>query len=304
MRHGNNSPRRSNGRNRLSARALTPRSASPTARPVNFQEVIEQGETAAEKIDLDEAATRQLIDQQLRDRGWEADTQQLRYAAGARPAKGRDMAIAEWPTEERAGRLRPVRRDDLHRRRRGEAQAQECLGASIRRSDIRGAFPLRPGSAAGGPWDAFRVPFLFAANGRPYLKQIETESGIWFRDARKATNHRRALVDWPTPEGLKGQLEIDRDAAQAALKAQPFEFGFPLRPYQQRAIEEVETGSGSRPSRRCCSPWRPAPARPSSRSPCSIGLLAAKRFRRVCFVVDRSALGQSGRRRIRDDAES
>ena len=27
----------------------------------------------------------------------------------------------------------------------------------------------------------------------PYLKQIETESGIWFRDARKVTNQRRAL---------------------------------------------------------------------------------------------------------------
>jgi hypothetical protein len=30
----------------------------------------------------------------------------------------------------------------------------------------------------------FRVPFLFATNGRPYLKQVETQSGIWFRDAR------------------------------------------------------------------------------------------------------------------------
>ncbi|MGA7385884.1 MAG: type I restriction-modification system endonuclease, partial [Methylocella sp.] len=66
------------------------------ARPVNFQQVIEQGETAAQKIDLDEAATRQIVDQQLRDRGWEADTQKLTYAAGARPAKGRAMALAEW----------------------------------------------------------------------------------------------------------------------------------------------------------------------------------------------------------------
>jgi type I restriction enzyme R subunit len=67
--------------------------------PVNFQEVIEQGEIAAQKVDLDEAATRQIVDQQLRDRGWEADTQKLTYAAGARPAKGRAMALAEWPTE-------------------------------------------------------------------------------------------------------------------------------------------------------------------------------------------------------------
>jgi hypothetical protein len=69
------------------------------ARPVNFQEFIEEGETAAQKIDLDEAATRRIVDQQLRDRGWEADTQKLIYAAGARPAKGRATALAEWPTE-------------------------------------------------------------------------------------------------------------------------------------------------------------------------------------------------------------
>jgi hypothetical protein len=31
---------------------------------------------------------------------------------------------------------------------------------------------------AGGPWGNHKVPFVFAANGRSYLKQIETESGI------------------------------------------------------------------------------------------------------------------------------
>ena len=41
------------------------------------------------------------------------------------------------------------------------------------------------------------VPFVFATNSRAYLKQIETESGIWFRDVRRDANHRRALVDWP-----------------------------------------------------------------------------------------------------------
>ena len=35
------------------------------------------------------------------------------------------------------------------------------------------------------------MPFVFAANGRPFLKQIETESGIWFRDTRRAANQRR-----------------------------------------------------------------------------------------------------------------
>lgn len=69
------------------------------AQPFNVQEIIEQGETTAQQIDLDEAATRQIVDQQLRDRGWEVDTQKLTYGGGTRPAKGRAMAIAEWPTE-------------------------------------------------------------------------------------------------------------------------------------------------------------------------------------------------------------
>jgi type I restriction enzyme R subunit len=53
---------------------------------------------AAEALDLDEASTRDRIDAQLRAHGWEADSRTLRYAAGIRPAKGRNMAIAEWPT--------------------------------------------------------------------------------------------------------------------------------------------------------------------------------------------------------------
>lgn len=45
-----------------------------------------------------EAETRLRIDQQLREAGWEADTENLRYANGARPEVGKCKAIAEWPT--------------------------------------------------------------------------------------------------------------------------------------------------------------------------------------------------------------
>jgi hypothetical protein len=41
-------------------------------------------------------------------------------------------------------------------------------------------------SFAGGPMGDHKVPFVFAVNGHSYLKQVETESGIWFRDARRA----------------------------------------------------------------------------------------------------------------------
>jgi type I restriction enzyme R subunit len=64
--------------------------------------LVEKAEEAASGISIDEASTRVLIDEQLRARGWEANTQTIRYSAGSRPAKGRNLAIAEWPTK--AGR--------------------------------------------------------------------------------------------------------------------------------------------------------------------------------------------------------
>ena len=42
-----------------------------------------------------EAETRYIIDQQLRQVGWEADTENLRFSKGTRPVKGRNLAIAE-----------------------------------------------------------------------------------------------------------------------------------------------------------------------------------------------------------------
>ncbi len=270
----------------------------PQPAPANIVRFIQTGEEAAKQIDLDEAATRQIVDQQLRDRGWDADTTTLRYASGARPTKGRAMAIAEWPTEhgpaDYAFFVGPTCVGVAEAKRK-----RKNVSASIDQSErySRG-FSFKAGEAAGGPWEAFRVPFLFATNGRPYLKQIETESGIWFRDARKATNLRRVLSDWPTPDGLKAQLDIDRDAADAALKATPLNFGFNLRPYQQRAIQEVEKGLAADGRQMLL-----AMATGTGKTKLAIAmlyrLLAAKRFHRVCFVVDRSALGEQAEAEFR-----
>src|SRR6202011_37425 len=111
-----------------------------------------------------------------------------------------------------------------------------------------------------------------------------------FRDTRRSANHRRALVSWPTPDGLTGQLEINQDAATTALQEMPFEFGFPLRDYQQSAIKAVEQALAD--ERRS---MLLAMATGTGKTKLAIALLyrllATKRFRRICFVVDRSALG-------------
>lgn len=258
-------------------------------------ELVERGEEAVAKLDLDEAETRALIDQQLRDNGWEADTKTLRHSAGIRPTKGRNMAIAEWPTangpSDYALFIGTMLVGVVEAKRR-----RKNISAAIDQSE-RYSVGIKESadfSFAGGPRThgegEHRVPFVFAANGRSYLKQIETESGIWFRDTRRAANHRRALVNWPTPEGLSGLLYVDQDAADTALKTQPFEFGFPLRHYQEAAIRAVETAlsDGERS-------MLVAMATGTGKTKLAIALLyrllSAKRLRRICFVVDRSALG-------------
>lgn len=239
-------------------------------------------------IDLDEQATRALIDQQLRDSGWEVDSSELKFGKGVRPAKGRHMAIAEWPTKS------------------GPADyaffvGERCVGiveAKRYRKNISAAIDQAERYSKGLAWAAnnevweseYYVPFVFSTNGRPYLKQVETESGIWFRDARLAQNHRRALMGWFTPDELVSLLEVEREQAQAALEARPFDFGFQLRPYQKAAIQAVEKTLNTEKREMLV-----AMATGTGKTKLAIAmlyrLLSTKRFRRICFVVDRSALG-------------
>ncbi|WP_183311241.1 type I restriction-modification system endonuclease [Devosia subaequoris] len=262
--------------------------AAPRAKMLAF---MKRGEEAATKLDLDEAETRALIDQQLRDNGWEADTKAMRYSVGVRPAKGRNMAIAEWPTANGPADYALFVGTTLIAVVEAKRKRKN-ISAAIDQSQRYSAGISESGdfAFAGGPWGEHRVPFVFAANGRSYLKQIETESGIWFRDTRRSANHRRALVNWLTPAGLSGLLEVDQDGADAALQAQPFEFGFPLRHYQEAAIRAVETALSNEQRSMLV-----AMATGTGKTKLAIALLyrllSAKRFRRICFVVDRSALG-------------
>ncbi|MDE3796449.1 type I restriction-modification system endonuclease [Sinorhizobium meliloti] len=275
----------------IAAKLASLQAEAEAAPRTDVLKLVQRGEQAAANIALDEGQTRAIVDQQLRDRGWEADTKTLRYGLGVRPAKGRNMAIAEWPTANGpadyalfVGTMLVGIVEAKRRRKNVSAAIDQGERYSIGIKDTD-EFTL-----AGGPWGEHRVPFVFAANGRSYLKQIETESGIWFRDTRRSINHRRALVDWPTPDGLTRLLDVDADAANAALKAQPFEFGFPLRDYQEAAIRAVERALSAEQRSMLV-----AMATGTGKTKLAIAmlyrLLSAKRFRRICFVVDRSALG-------------
>ena len=264
----------------LAAQLQTLQAAAAAAPPQATAAIIAQAEAAAAAIDIDEAATRDpdrcpSSRARLGRRYSNAALQRRRHG----PAKGRNMAIAEWPTKSgpadyalfvgtRCIAVVEAKRQNKNVSASIDQAQRYCAWVPVRggRRGYRRPVGRDTKSAA------FLVPFVFSANGRPYLKQIETQSGIWFRDARKPTNHRRALVDWPTPDGLQGLLEIDADAAQADLEEPARSISdFPLRPYQKRAIEKVEEQTGRQGARTCCSPWRPAPAKPSSRLRCSTG---------------------------------
>jgi type I restriction enzyme, R subunit len=64
------------------------------------QQTINAADEAQKQIDLDENETRRLlIDSKLRAAGWSVDSDNLTYANGTRPQKGKNLAIAEYPTK-------------------------------------------------------------------------------------------------------------------------------------------------------------------------------------------------------------
>lgn len=268
---------------------------------------------AAALVEMDERTARRLIDQQLRDAGWEADTGELTHARGIRPQRGRNLAIAEWPMgRERAdyvlfAGLTPVavveakrpreriagRIDQAERYARGfqpgdgmePAWLQHTRGGSGTAASVAGRKGWPDGQRG-----YFRIPFVFSCNGRPYLKQLKDHSGIWFRDVRQPSNTPRALANFHSPGGLMDLLQRDAQQAQQRLATESFEY-LKLRDYQIKAIQAVETAlaKGGRQA-------LVAMATGTGKTSTAIGLmyrqLKAERFRRILFLVDRRSLGQ------------
>lgn len=271
---------------------------------------------ATRHIELDEAETRALIDSQLRAAGWEADTVQLRYSRGTRPAQGKNLAIAEWPTQSGpadyvlfAG-LTPLavveaKKFSVDVSSVIQQAERYCVGYSLDGSE------LMPGGAGSGHpagWSTahatvtggthYRIPFVFATNGRSYHRQFLSKSGVWFRDIRRPQNHALALAGWHTPEGLTNLLAIDSDAPEQQLQAEPFGY-LNLRDYQIDAVKAIEAAVAAG-KRECLV----AMATGTGKTRTIIGfiyrLLKAKRFNRVLFLVDRSTLGEQAQNAFKD----
>lgn len=278
---------------KLSATLTESTKKAETQKPAQLQLLTDQLVEAGNVVDIDEADTRILIDAQLRRAGWEVDSQVLRYEAGARPMAGKNRAIAEWPTK--LGRADYVLFVGLTAVGVVEAkrQSKDVHGSLEQARRYAEGFFLQGDEvlADGAPWGKYGVPFLYATNGRPWFKQLEARSGIWFQDVRRTTNLPRALMGWPTPEGLKDALKHDVDAATKKLKNESPADLPGLRPYQVKAIRAVEEALANGHRKVLV-----AMATGTGKTRTFIGLIyrlvKTGRFRRILFLVDRNALGE------------
>ena len=254
---------------------------------------------ATQSLMLDEDETRALIDAQLRDAGWEAETRVLRYSQGTRPEAGRHMAIAEWPTDSGPADyvlfvgLTPMA---VVEAKRFGTDVGSVLPQAERYSlgfqgvgDVQAAPRWAAGHVTVTGATHFRVPFVYASNGRPYHRQFLAKSGVWFRDARRPHNHGKALDGWHTPEGLQRLAAQDTEAAEQQLAAEPFSY-LGLWPHQVRAVQAIEAHI-AQGGHECLV----AMATGTGKTRTVIGLLyrllKSKRFHRILFLVDRKDLG-------------
>lgn len=266
-----------------------------------IEQTIAQAQAVEKTIKLDERETRRLIDAQLRAAGWEVDSEELTYPKGVRPQKGRNLAIAEWTTAD--GRADYALFVGLQVVAVVEAKQQskdvsDDIDQAMRYSrgyQIKGSETLPEGA----PWGEFQVPFVFATNGREFLQQLRTKSGIWFRDLRRSQNLRRPLRTWYSPQGLIDLLSQDIEQAHERLKQESFAYNFGLRDYQIRAIQSVEQALESE-RRELLVAMATGTGKTKTCIALVYRLLKTKRFRRILFLVDRTALGEQAGNAFKD----
>jgi len=272
-------------------------------KPQATQQVSERTQKATAHFTLNEELTRIIIDLKLLNAGWYVDTQVMTFKQGARPEKGKNKAIAEWPTKGKqsadyvlfAG-LTPIAVVEAKRENIDVAgkihQAERYSSGFSPLTDMSPAWQQQGRTIA---WPDtrdghFQIPFAYSCNGKPYVKQLAEKSGTWFRDLREPSNLSKPLHDFHSPQGLLDKLTRSKTAAEEKLKQEGFAY-LKLRDYQVKAICKVEEAL-AQDNINCLL----AMATGTGKTRTIIGLmyrfLKAERFSRILFLVDRNALGQ------------
>lgn len=258
---------------------------------------------SANRIDWSELETRlQLIDDQLRQAGWECDTEKINFKSHKiRPQKGRNIAIAEWPCGSKYADYALFIGLELY----GLVEAKKYgtdISTDLRQSKVYAERIVEKDDYKFlGEWDTYKAPFLFSTNGKKYVEQIKTKSGIWFQDIRINTNHAYPLRGWFSPDGLKEIYERDNVAANKKLTDSDYDYlnspqGLNLRDYQIEAIKSVENKLIEQPQdRRALLVMATGTGKTRTINGLIYRFIKANRFKRILFLTDRTLLASQAR---------
>lgn len=258
----------------------------------------------AKKHQLTEAETRQLIDRQLQQAGWEADSENLNnWKYKTAPQKGHNMAIAEWvlPNGQRTD-YALFKGLEFYGIVEAKKWDQDIAGQMAQPKEYSREVPFRSDYLlVGNDMGEYKVPFIYTANGRPYLKQYKEKSGIWFWDARNPKESAYALEEFHHPEDLA--LKLTSQNPELADKDLVDDQDFPRfadRDYQVEAIKSIEEAIKDGKKRILL-----AMATGTGKTRTAIALmyrlLKHKRARRILYLVDRNSLGQQTADAIKDN---
>ncbi|WP_343311446.1 type I restriction-modification system endonuclease [Bacillus atrophaeus] len=239
-----------------------------------------------------EKEARVIIDQQLREAGWETNTELLNHRKNkTMPKRNRNMAIAEWPTL-----IGPVdyalfigmKLVGFIDAKAKNKNVYSVLQGQVKdyASNIKFFSDIEFVDMEG----EYQVPFLYAANGRAYNETIETLSGIWFFNALDKNGLSHANNGWHSPDELKEKLKINVKEAESELLKKPLdEYG--LYDYQQDAICAIEKAV-AKGKRRILLSMATGTGKTRTALTLMYRLLEANRFHRILYVVDRTSLAE------------
>lgn len=282
--------------------------AALNATPQKVKERQERSNVNASNLAKTEAETRALIDDKLRRAGWECDTALLNYKSNKTiPQKGRNLAIAEWPCGSKWADYALFIGTTLY----GIVEAKKYatdISTDLRQSKVYAScIESKDGLAFLGDWNGYKVPFLFSTNGREYLEQIKTKSGIWFLDIRNDRNHAMPLQGWFSPQGLLDLWQRNIAVANQRLQQSDYDYlqnpgGLNLRDYQIDAIKAVEDKIVNNPDdKRALLVMATGTGKTRTVIGLAYRFIKSDRFKRILFLTDRRLLATQALGNFKDN---
>lgn len=262
----------------------------------------------ANNIGKTEAETRAIIDEQLREVGWECDTDTINFKKNkSLPEKGKNKAIAEWPCNGKWADYALFVGLELY----GIVEAKKFatdISTDLHQSKIYAErIEAQEEFKLLGNWNSYKVPFLFSTNGRNYLEQIKTKSGIWHLDVRHERNRSVALRGWFSPKGLVELFERDIEKANSRLEVSEYDYlqnpsGLGLRYYQIDAIKAVEEKLIKQPEdKRSLLVMATGTGKTRTIIGLAYRLIKSDRFKRILFLTDRRLLASQALGSFKDN---